>query len=446
MELEKLATHTNIYLVTHELTADLSVEQLLSWFNHHPSAESFLWEAPNQNQQIFAWGKFDLTLDGNPLAKFDQAVQLLKQLTPRIVRLAQAELSDLRLVGGQAFALETGLPTHWGRLTNGAVWLPRITFNKVEGKIRLSIIGETATAVTQQLHQILMELANEGQLVAQSAVIMNFREESVSRWKSQVAKAIQSVHETKLNKVVLGRFATGTVIKAAPEALWLQLRKKQVGAYHIMLRSQGVTFLCASPERLVAFRPHQVLTAALAGTTKRGATRQVDKRRQADLMRDPKNLQEHAFVVDWITQVLTASGMRVDHAVHPQILQTPAVSHLYTPITAAGVVSPSQLLDKITPTPALGGVPQQLAIKLITQLESQQRGLFGAPIGFLDATGQGEFAVGIRSCFLRDQQAYFFAGAGIVADSVPANEAAETGAKFKAILSIFERKQTNPNE
>lgn len=434
------------YLLTREITIGVSLGQLLSWFSHHPTSKTFLWEAPDHQKQVLAWGVFQPASQTAPV-NFEQGEQLLNWVLTRLVKLDQAEERDLRLVGGVPFASEPKLSTHWGALNDGAVWIPQVVFEKTGQKIRCSVLGRTSKTVNDQLKQILIDLSKETELVAQSANLSHFEEFSVNQWETAVAKAVKAIHETMLAKVVLGRFAHGEVTEAIPEAMWLQLREKQPGSYHILLQSDDVTFLCATPERLLVFTPDRLETMALAGTTKRGRIPEEDYSRQEILRHDPKNLREHAFVVRSLVTLLKANGLQVQYSEVPEILQTPSVAHLKTPIKAVGPVNGIKLLKQMHPTPALGGVPRNMAVALLTELESEQRGLFGAPIGLLSGTGEGEFAVGIRSCFLRGNLAEFFAGAGIVAGSIPAKEAAETKAKFSAILSIFNEgnDQSNAN-
>lgn len=437
-----MVQQSKIYLYTHELPAGIELEQLVSWFKHHRTAATFFWETPNQRTQVLTWGIFEKVAEEHKPASFDHAAHRLNRLLQRTTMLGQAQKSDLKTVGGLRFAAEAALPTNWGGLSNGAVWIPKVVFEKQRQTIRCSVIGSTSRAVTDQFNQIVGELTRETKMAPRPAKLTDFNESDVHQWESGVARAVQEIQATELDKVVLGRFAQGNVSQVVPEALWLQLRQTQAGSYHILLRVDDITFLSATPERLLSFQPNHIWTAAVAGTTKRGRTPEEDRRLTDQLLADPKNLREHAFVVDWITRILREDGLQVTARDTPEILQTPAVSHLYTPIEATGATHATRLLSQMHPTPALGGVPQRQAVRLIAILEVQQRGLFGAPIGMIDGAGAGEFAVGIRSCFIRGHQAHFFAGAGIVSDSIPAKEAAETGEKFNAILSIFERKQS----
>jgi menaquinone-specific isochorismate synthase len=109
---------------------------------------------------------------------------------------------------------------------------------------------------------------------------------------------------------------------------------------------------------------------------------------------------------------------------------------LYTPVK--GVTSNQatlfQLAKALHPTPALGGIPRNRAMETIRRLEGMDRGLYGAPIGWVVYMGNGEFCVGIRSGLLKKNRAYLYAGCGVVADSKPEEEYKETGIKFRPML------------
>jgi menaquinone-specific isochorismate synthase len=121
----------------------------------------------------------------------------------------------------------------------------------------------------------------------------------------------------------------------------------------------------------------------------------------------------------------------------PKVLKMRDIQHLYTPVRGkvnnAGTTL-LRLVGALHPTPALGGIPREKAMKLIRELEHSDRGFYGAPVGWFDYRGNGEFCVAIRSGLLRGNEAILYSGCGIVADSTPADEYIETGIKFKPML------------
>src|SRR5699024_2973901 len=148
-------------------------------------------------------------------------------------------------------------------------------------------------------------------------------------------------------------------------------------------------------------------------------------RRSSDLANNlngsNKNRAEHGFVVQDIRQRLEPLTNTIKHGLQPQIKKLSNVQHLHTPIRAhlADGISPLQAVEHLHPTPAVGGFPREKAMHYIQQLERFERGWYAGPVGWMTPSGSGEFSVAIRSGLLCEEEAHFFAGCGIVADSDP---------------------------
>ena len=121
------------------------------------------------------------------------------------------------------------------------------------------------------------------------------------------------------------------------------------------------------------------------------------------------------------------------------ILKTRDIQHLYTPVTGKAKKDTSLLLlvDRLHPTPALGGLPKEKAVEKIREVEELDRGFYGAPLGWVDYKGNGEFAVSIRSGLIQGDEASLFAGCGVVEDSNPESEYIETKIKFRPMLTAL---------
>jgi len=198
-------------------------------------------------------------------------------------------------------------------------------------------------------------------------------------------------------------------------------------------------FLGATPERLVALHDGAASTLALAGSFPRGATPAEDQRLAERLLQDPKERAEHAYVVAGVRDALTEVCTRVISDPQPRLEQLANVQHLLTPIygqVAAGI-GILDLVERLHPTPAVGGFPRQRALELIREYEALDRGWYAAPIGWMNRAGEGEFVVAIRSALLNGSMATLFAGCGIVADSDPATEYAEAGWKLQPMLNAL---------
>ncbi|MGL5082842.1 MAG: isochorismate synthase [Microcoleaceae cyanobacterium] len=202
---------------------------------------------------------------------------------------------------------------------------------------------------------------------------------------------------------------------------------------------QGQTFIGASPERLVAVHNQELITDALAGSAPRGRTATEDTRFVNQLLCSEKDRWEHQVVVDFITQSLRELGLDPQRSPHPCLMQLSNIQHLWTPIKAhlSRDIHLLEILAKLHPTPAAAGNSREIAQIQIRRYESFNRLLYAAPIGWINADGNGEFIVGIRSALIQGNCARLFAGAGIVAGSEPAKEFAEIQLKFQALLKAL---------
>ncbi|MFC4244263.1 isochorismate synthase MenF [Gryllotalpicola reticulitermitis] len=201
-------------------------------------------------------------------------------------------------------------------------------------------------------------------------------------------------------------------------------------------------FLGASPETLVRVSEGRVTAQVLAGTAARGADDDTDAGAAAELAASAKDRSEHAFAVDSVLDSLRphTTGLR---ASDPFTLQLPNLWHLASDVagTLSDGCSALDLVDALHPTAAVAGTPRQTALAVIRELEPFDRGRYAGPVGWIGADGSGEWAVALRSAQIADADGHrtvtAFAGGGIVADSDPVLEVAETTMKFRPIVDAF---------
>jgi menaquinone-specific isochorismate synthase len=207
-------------------------------------------------------------------------------------------------------------------------------------------------------------------------------------------------------------------------------------------------FIGASPELLVSRKGSSLRAHPLAGTVARSGDPETDAKLAAGLLASAKDRWEHLLVIDVLDEVLRPLCDELDVPQTPSIVPLRNVSHLGTLITgslrAADVVNRSaptalELVSVLNPTPAVGGVPQAKALAVIAALEPVPRGTYAGPVGWVDAAGNGEWAVGLRSARIDGNRARMFAGGGIVGDSEPGAELAETQLKLQALLAAVVR-------
>jgi menaquinone-specific isochorismate synthase len=255
-------------------------------------------------------------------------------------------------------------------------------------------------------------------------------------WKAAVTAALRTIAGGRLDKVVLARELEVDADRPFRRAAVLRrLRDRAAGAY---LYASGA-FLGASPELLVARRGGVATSQPMAGTVPSGGTPAAAADRLTWLRTSDKAAAEHGVVVDAVAEILAKVSNDVE-VTPAEVVRLPTVAHLATRVTAKlsePLPSALELAGLLHPTPAVGGVPRDLALAVLAQLEPFARGAYAGPVGWVDAHGDGEWAVAIRCATLTPGGARLVAGAGIVAGSDPEAEWAETEWKLAAVLDVL---------
>jgi menaquinone-specific isochorismate synthase len=258
-------------------------------------------------------------------------------------------------------------------------------------------------------------------------------------WCATVAEALAHIATRHVEKVVLARAVE--VEADAPLVVTDILRRLRALFPSCMVFSID-GFVGASPELLVARLWRTVRSQPLAGTIARSGDPATDARLARDLLVSAKDRREHRLVVDAVTSVLRPLCTELDIPSTPAIVPLRNVSHLGTAITgrlAAPAPSALAIARRLHPTPAVAGTPTDTALALIDELEGGTRGRYAGPVGWVDARGNGEWAVGIRSAQIDGRRARLMSGVGIVAGSDPEDELAETQLKLQALLAAVVR-------
>jgi salicylate biosynthesis isochorismate synthase/menaquinone-specific isochorismate synthase len=198
-------------------------------------------------------------------------------------------------------------------------------------------------------------------------------------------------------------------------------------------------FVAASPELLVRREGQRASTVGLAGSIRRSADPAIDDHLGEQLLQSAKDREENAIVVRRIARALRPHSVWVTAAPEPALVRVANIQHLGTPIRAqlASPLSAIELAGVLHPTPAVGGEPWGVVERLIPALEGLDRGWYAGTVGWTDAAGDGEFCVALRCSLLRGRLASLYAGGGIVRDSEPAAELAETEVKLGALLPVL---------
>lgn len=267
-------------------------------------------------------------------------------------------------------------------------------------------------------------------------------EETRAVYENNVERALAAIEEGRIQKIVLSRTQDITASHAFFPPLLLDRLRKRYPTCRIfsMGRPGEVAFLGATPERLVRIHNGILQTEAIAGTIPTSESAREDLLLGERLLASDKDLREHRFVVDTLIERLQAGGLHPQTEDIPKLLKLSNVQHLWTPITArVGEDSILRWVGELQPTPAVGGNPRDLAMRLIGEWEPLPRGLYCGSVGWWNHHGEGEFVVGIRCALVRGSHARLWAGAGIVEGSRPEREWQETVVKLAALREVFEK-------
>ena len=260
-------------------------------------------------------------------------------------------------------------------------------------------------------------------------------------YEEAVREAIARIRRGEILKVVLARTIEVTADRELdPRLLAGRLRAVDPDAYTFAAPTDGGVLVGASPELLVSRRGHEVRSNPLAGSAPRSGDPEEDRANADALIGSSKDREEHAIVVAAVAETLRSFCEELVWDPEPVLRETPNVWHLSTNFRGALRDPAPTALDLVAalhPTPAVAGEPREAALEAIADLEPFGRGSYAGPVGWVDAEGDGEWAIALRCAELRGNRAVLYAGAGIVADSDPTRELDETERKFRAFLDAL---------
>ncbi|HZM30623.1 MAG TPA: isochorismate synthase [Acidimicrobiales bacterium] len=258
-------------------------------------------------------------------------------------------------------------------------------------------------------------------------------------WCHLVERATKVMAGGAFAKVVLARQVNVTADRPLDRQAVLERLRAAYPGCHIV----GVDgFVCASPELLVSVGGDVVRSHPMAGTAPRGGDPATDQRLALSLLGSTKDRQEHQITIDMVHDTLLGWCSYVDYEAEPSVVAVANVQHLATLVEgrlSRPTPSVLELVAALHPTPAVAGWPRDDAVAWIADNEGIDRARYAGTAGWVDATGNGTWAVSVRSAEIDGNRARVFAGNGIVADSDPPTELAETRAKLQALLSAVVR-------
>jgi salicylate biosynthesis isochorismate synthase/menaquinone-specific isochorismate synthase len=418
--------------------------------SRRPGEPWFCLEQPDRQRTALAGLGSALELNASGASRFEELAARWRQLVSEAV----ADEADgppgsgLAALGGFAFAAEGARAPKWAGFHAASLIVPELTLARKDEETWLTLNlmvapDDTSADLIQRLEARTKNLASRPLPLLDPAPVGRFRVTSSmppAHFEEAVARAVERIRAGRLEKVVLAReVEVQAPTSHDPAAILGVLREGFPSCYVYAVGRGDSTFLGATPELLVRREGQRATTVALAGSIGRSADPAVDDHLGERLMGSDKNRHENAIVARRIARSLSPYSVWVTAAPEPSLVKVANIQHLAAPIRAqlASPMSAVELAGILHPTPAVGGEPWPVAEPLIPALEGFDRGWYAGTVGWIDQTGDGEFCVALRCALLTGQTATCYAGGGIVADSDPAAELAETEVKLQALLPVL---------
>jgi salicylate biosynthesis isochorismate synthase/menaquinone-specific isochorismate synthase len=356
--------------------------------------------------------------------------------------------SGLIAVGAFAFAPDGGGSPEWEGFAPASLLVPELSLARSGDRTRLTLAVDVAPDDTlpdlgARIERRLQGLRDLPLPLLDPAPAGRYRVVSPmppAHYEEAVVRAVERIRAGELDKVVLAReVEVHAPVDHDPGAVIGILREAFPSCYVFAVGRGEATFLAASPELLVRREGQRASTVALAGSARRSADPAVDDHLGERLLQSEKDREENLIVARRIARALGPHAVWVTTAPELSLVRVANIQHLASPIRAqlASPIDVIELAAVLHPTPAVGGEPAGPAVALIPALEGLDRGWYAGPVGWTDAAGDGEFCVGLRCALLRGRLARCYAGCGIVRDSDPAAELAETEIKLEAMLPVL---------
>jgi isochorismate synthase len=405
----------------------------------------FCFEQPDRNRVARAALGCVTALEANGPQRFADVAKQWRALASAAV----CEPDDgLAALGGFAFAPDGGQSPPWSGFAPASLHVPEILLVRRNGDVRLTAAAlaapdDTADDVLARVERRLAELRQAPLPLLDPAPAGRVRVSSAmppEHYESAVARGVERVRAGALDKIVLAReVQVHAPADHDPGAVLGVLRDAFPSCFVFCAGRGDSAFLAASPELLVRRDGLRAGTLALAGSTRRSADPSVDDHLGEQLLRSAKDREEQAIVARRIERTLRPHAVWVTAAPEPVLVRVANIQHLGTPIRAQmrSPIGAIELAGMLHPTPAVGGEPIDVAAPLIPALEGMDRGWYAGPVGWTDTSEDGEFCVALRCALLTGPVARCYAGVGVVRDSDPAAELAETEIKLQALLPVL---------
>lgn len=409
---------------------------------HQLDLDAMFWSVPKRHFAMVGVGQA-VAFEGSGEGRFRQISHQWRDLAGHAVIDAPTDVPGTGplLMGGFAFDPLAPADGTWYGFPDARFVLPQLTYT-VEGDRawvthNLVVDRDTHPSVVKHAVTLGESLWPAAPDVDDGPVNLELSHSGEQAWMQLVAQAAATLGHGPLEKVVLARAVEATADRPLePHRALGTLRSTYPDCFLFSFTRGGRSFLGATPEQLVRLHQGQVETMCLAGSIRRGQGEEEDEQLGRALLASQKNRHEHHVVLRMIHSELASVCQDLTQPPEPTLLKLGNVQHLYTPIRARckDGFTLFDVVERLHPTPAVGGSPRPLALEFIRRHEGFHRGWYASPVGWVDTREDGEFAVALRSALIHEHRATLFAGCGIMPDSDPASEYHESCLKLRPML------------
>lgn len=418
--------------------------------SRRPDEPWMCFEQPERERSALAALGAVVTLEDRGHMRFERTAARWRELVERacLEGAGGPVGGGLIACGGFAFAPDGGSSPHWSAFAPASLVVPEVALVRRGEEVWCTVAalvrdGDRVQDLGARLQQRLAGLKDEALPLLDPHPTEHHTVSGAmapEHYEAAVARAVELIAAGRLEKIVLAREVDvhgPTTHDGA--AVFGVLREAFAGCFVYAVGRRDATFIGATPELLMRREGLRLTTVALAGSIGRSADPAVDDHLGERLLRSDKEREEHAIVARRIERTLRPHAVWVTMAEEPEVVRIANIQHLATAIRAqlTAPVAAVELAGLLHPTPAVGGEPAGVALPLIRALEGIDRGWYAGPLGWTDANEDGEFCVALRCALLNGHIARCYAGDGVVADSDPAAELAETEVKLGALLPVL---------
>ena len=401
----------------------------LAWLRaQDASAARFYWADRDGAHEVAGVGAADLLMRAD--------AEDIDLLFGEVRRRLQGAAPGARYFGGLRFSGKTPVDAAWRKFGGYGFVLPRFELSRrgPDSVLACQWLRSAATVdvLTAELDALVFAVSEEGRVHPAATARRDLP--CRTAWDTAVTETLELVHKGTLDKVVLARKSTfGFADRLDPLSCLQALLPETERCYRFcFVPAAGRGFLGAPPERLYRREGRRVLCDAMAGTRVRGDGASLDRQLERDLMGSAKERLEQNYVVRGIHESLAPLCSVLNAGTDPSVMKLRNWQHLMSRFEGVlrDGVGDAELLKALHPTPAVGGYPRRPALREIEKREPFDRGWYAGPVGWVGHDA-AEFAVAIRSALVEGATLSVFAGAGIVAGSVPEDEWTELDYKIR---------------